>query len=206
MNSMRAKSMIAGATLALAGTMPAAGQPGPMHGGMGAGRPAIPAMQETLVYRGTVREIDAGTRTVVIEGADGGTSTLRIGGAIRNFDTLRVGDRVRVRYTEAVAHTLVEQPAGSIRQRIEADAATQAPPGGRPGMRAMDRTTVVANVVAVDRERGRVTLRGVEREPVQLRVRDPRMMADLEPGDQVVATYVQSAAVAIEPGDGTPPR
>jgi hypothetical protein len=69
-------------------------------------------------------------------------------------------------------------------------------------MRALERVTVVANVVDVDRDHGRVTLLGTGREPVQLRVPDERMLSRIDRGDQVVATYVQSAAVAIEPGDG----
>jgi hypothetical protein len=155
-----------------------------------------------MVYRNTVRAIDPAARTLVVEGDEGGATTMRIGGDVRNFDNVRVGDRVRVRYTEAVAQTIAEHPDSAIRQRIEADAATQAPPGGRPGMRALERVTVVANVVAVDREGGRVTLLGTGREPLQLRVPDERMLSRLDRGDQVVATYMQSAAVSIEPGDG----
>ena len=77
-----------------------------------------------------------------------------------------------MRYTEATSLAIAkggigtESQIGEIRTKVEADAARQAEAGGKPGMSAMERSTLVANVFEIDRERGILTLRGTDGVPV----------------------------------------
>ena len=155
---------------------------------------------DATTLNGKVTAIDKSARSVTVQGDKGETISLYIGPNISNFDNLKVGDQVAARYTEAVALAIAKGGSSDIRTKVEADAARMAPQGGKPGMSAMKRTTVTANVVAVDREHGRVKLKGIGPTPVTFRVQDRKTLSQLKPDDQVVISYEQAAAIAIAPG------
>ena len=58
--------------------------------------------------------------------------------------------------------------------------------------------TVVADVVAVDKEKQLVTLKG-PKQTVDLKVRDPKQLALIAKGDQVEATYTEAVAIVVSP-------
>jgi hypothetical protein len=161
---------------------------------------------ETLSISGTVSAIDPAKREVVERGDKGRVARMVAGENERNFENLKVGDQVTMRYTEALALALAKggsgdpSQIGEIRTQVEADAARQAAPGGKPGLSAMERKTVVANVFQIDRERGVVTLRGVDGVPVEVKVADKDALDRINLNDQIVIGYQQSAALSIEPG------
>jgi hypothetical protein len=78
------------------------------------------------------------------------------------------------------------------------ESSERAAPGQRPGVEAVRRVTVVANVLALDPATQTVTLRGPER-IVDLRVRDPEQFGLVEVGDQVRAEFTEALAVSMEP-------
>lgn len=159
---------------------------------------------ETVSIRGKVIAIDPAKRQVVVRGNQGHMATMYVGPNVRNFENLKLGDQVTMRYTEALALAIAkggtESQLGEIRTKVEADAARQAAPGGKPGVAAMERATLVANVFQIDRERGVVTLRGTDGVPVDIKVPDKSALDQLKLNDQVVIGYRQSAALSIEPG------
>ena len=157
---------------------------------------------DAATLNGKITAIDKARRIVSVQGDKGESISLHIGPNIANFDNLKVGDQVAARYTEAVALAIAKGSSSDIRTKVEADAARMAPPGGKPGMSAMERTTVVANVVDVDREHGRVKLKGIGSTPLTVRVRNPQTLSQLKPEDQVVLSYEQAAAISIAPGSG----
>lgn len=185
-----------------AATGAATGQPstGSQAGGQQSGMMVAPVTGEMLVIQGTVESIDRDKRMVTVKGEDGRTVAMRVGQGVRNFDNLKKGDQVTARFSEAFALAIAEGSDSDIRTRVEADAARQAAPGGKPGMQAMERVTLVANVFEVDRQAGLVTLRGTSGDPFQVRVQDKQLLQKLDKGDQVVASVVQAAAVSIEAG------
>jgi hypothetical protein len=155
---------------------------------------------DATTLNGRITAIDKSRRIVSVQGDKGRSITLHIGPNVANFDNLKVGDQVAARYTEAVALAIAKGNSSDIRTKVEADAARMAPPGGKPGVSAMERTTVVANVLDVDRQHGRVTLKGIGSSPVTMRVRDSQTLSQLKPDDQVVISYEQAAAISIAPG------
>lgn len=161
---------------------------------------------EATSITGKVAAINPGIRHVIVNGDDGRTTAMFVGPNVRNFENLKLGDRVTVRYTEALALAIAkggpgtESQIGEIRTKVEADAARQAAPGGKPGMSAMERTTLVANVFEIDRERGILTLRGTDGVPVDIKVPDKNALNQIKLNDQIVIGYRQSAALSIEPG------
>ena len=111
-----------------------------------------------------------------------------------------------VRCTEALALAISKGGPGTesqlceIRTKVEADAARQAAPGGKPGMLAMEQTTMVANVFEIDRARSILTPPNTDSVPVDIKVADKNVLDQIKLNDQIVIGYQQSAALSIEPG------
>lgn len=162
----------------------------------------------TASITGKVTAIDRSERTVAVRGDDGRAAKLTVGANVPNFHTIDIGDEVTMRYTEAVSLALAkgglgtDAQLGEIRTKVEADAARRAK-DGMPGMAAMERTTLVANVFQIDRQRGVLTLRGTDGVPVEIKVPDKQALDQIALDDQVVIGYRQAAAVSIEPGDAS---
>ncbi|MBA3597238.1 MAG: hypothetical protein H0W40_07660 [Methylibium sp.] len=160
----------------------------------------------TVAITGKVSHIDRTKRTVAVRSDDGRMATLVVGPNVPNFDTIDLGDRVTMHYTEAVSLAIAkggigtdDVKLGEIRTKIEADAARKAQ-DGMPGMAAMERTTLVANVFQIDRQRGVLTLRGTDGVPVEIKVPDKQALDQIQLNDQVVVGYRQAAAVSIDEG------
>lgn len=181
---------------------PAPATPGPLAAAVKGPVAAV----ETTTISGTVAVINPMTRQVVVKRDNGRPMSMYVGPNLRNFDNLKLGDKVTIRHTEALALAIAkggpgnEAKLGEIRSKVEADAARQAAPGGKPGMSAMERTTLVANVFEIDRQRGILTLRGTDGVPLDIKVADKKTLDQIKPDDQVVIAYRQSAALSIEPG------
>ena len=158
---------------------------------------------QTTVATGKVTSINPARRMLTVQGENGGELSLVVGPDVKNFQNVKLGDRVRVQYTEATALALAENPGktddlGAIRTKIEAQAASQAS-GTKPSMGVTERTTTVANVFEVDRQQGTITLRGTNGVPVEVRVPDKQTLQQIDKNDQVVMSYVEAAAVSIQP-------
>lgn len=151
----------------------------------------------TLTLDGEVTAIDRENRLVTLRGDDGEQMTMVVGPDIERFEKLEVGDKVQARYTEAVAVALATGGSeADLRQKIESSAAEQ-PSSGKPGLGAVERTTIVANVFEIDKDAGTLTLRGPSGDPVKVRVQDQAALDELEVGNQLVMSYVQASVVSI---------
>lgn len=162
----------------------------------------------TNVVVGTITSIQPERRTLTARTDNGRIITLAVSPKVHNFGQLRQGDLVTIRYTEAEAFALSKNPgtgqASGIRSTVEASAAAQAPQSAqRPAIGATERTTIVANVFDINRQRGILTLRGTGGETVDIRT-NPKALEQIDKNDQVVISYVQATAVEIRPGNTRP--
>jgi len=64
---------------------------------------------------------------------------------------------------------------------------------------AMKRTTIVANVEKVDKQKSIATLRGPKGRVADVKVQDPAVLKELKAGDKVVAVIYESAAISVQP-------
>jgi Cu/Ag efflux protein CusF len=148
---------------------------------------------------GTVTAIDPATRQVTVKNAQGVERSWQVDRQVQNLENVKVGDRVRVDYTTAVAVALRKGGDG-IREKVEADAEMkQQPVEGKPGVSVGKRTTYVTNVISVDRKKQMVRLKGPQGRVADIKVQDKAALADVKPGDQVVAVVYESVAVAVKP-------
>ena len=116
---------------------------------------------------------------------------------MKNFAQIKVGNRVDVDYIEALTLEL-KKGGGMPVARTEKAGAAGAKPGESPAGVVGKQVTVVADVVAVDKEKGLVTVKGPKR-TMDLKVRDPAQLAMIAKGDQVQATYTEALAISVAP-------
>ena len=162
--------------------------------------PKVEAMKAKSIdvsVTGTITAINAADRTVTVKGPEGRSHTFTAGPEVRNFDNMKVGDAVEVDYQAAVAVALAKGNVG--REKVETEVKARAPAGGSPGAAAARVTTIVAKVENVDRKRSTATLQGPEGRYVVVRVKDPKIMAEVKAGEEVYIAFYVAAAVAVRP-------
>jgi len=147
---------------------------------------------------GEIVAVDAAARTVSIKGPQGNVGDYAVDPAVKNLEQVKVGDRVRLDYRAAIGLALVKGGDG-IREKVEGESVTGAQAGSKPGAAALKTTTIVANVISVDRKKKLVRLQGPEGRVVDVQVRDPKLLKEVKADDQVVAKVTESVAINVRP-------
>ena len=155
------------------------------------------SVEHTVDVTATIIAIDQTTRDVTLKGPRGNRVVVTAGPEVKNFDQLNVGDKVHARYNEALVLELKKGNDMAV-TRTEEKGAVGAMPGAQPAGVAGRRITVVADVVAVNRDTQTVTLQGPEL-TAQVKIADPDQFRRIKKGDQVYATYTQALAMVVEP-------
>ena len=185
-------------TLAVAACLPAHAQkPAADAATVTKSVPGKAATADVVRISASVEAIDAATRSLTLKGPRGNVVELQAGPEVKNFDRIKVGDYVVVRYVRALSLELKKGGSGIRERSDKADSAT-AKPGERPAAAGARQVTVMADVTAVNPKTQTITLRGPKR-TVDLRVRDPEQFKLVKVGDQIQATYVEAAAISVEP-------
>ena len=166
-------------------------------GAVVATKPGAAMAGQTVKLTATITAIDPKTRAVTFKGPQGNEAVIIAGSDVKNFAQLKVGDQMNVEYVEALTLEL-KKGGGKPVSRTDEGIASGAKPGERPAGAGARQIRVVADVVDVDAQNQRVTLRGPNR-TVDLKVRDPKQLAMIAKGDQVEAVYTEAIAVAVEP-------
>lgn len=159
-------------------------------------KPGSLGVGETVTTRGTITAVDQAARLMTVQRANGEMVVVQVGTRVKNFDQIKVGDQIVYRVGEAVLLELKKKGDG-IRERTETEGAGVAKPGEKPGMVVARQVQVVADVTAVDKKKGRITLRGVN-ETRTLKVKDPKVLSKVKVGDQVEITYLEGEALSVE--------
>jgi Cu/Ag efflux protein CusF len=175
----------------------AAQQPDAKAAGVTVTSPGKGTTVNTVKITASVEAVDYANRTVTLKGPRGNVVTLEVGPEVRNFDQVKAGDSVVVRYVEALSLELKKGGTG-VTERVESEGSARAQPGERPAAGAAREVRVLANVIAVNRKKHTVTLRG-PKQTVELKVRDPKQLKLVKVGDQVEATYTEAIAISVEP-------
>jgi hypothetical protein len=107
---------------------------------------------------------------------------------------------VKAEYSQAL--TIMLKKGNAPLTANETQTLDRAPVGAKPGGSASREVTIMANVVAVDRQNGVVTLKGPQGNTVDLVVQDPEQLKRIKKGDQMQAVYTEAVAIAVEPVAG----
>ena len=150
---------------------------------------------ETLEISGTLAALDTETRQVTLDVGDGATMSFVAGPEVRNFAQLEVGDLVKIEYARGL---LLELRKGSTEQpwRIDDDRTRRAMPGEKPAGIIGQGVRALVEVVAVDAERGTITVQG-PRNTAELKVPDPVQLEKIAVGDRIEVTYIEAGAISV---------
>jgi hypothetical protein len=145
---------------------------------------------------GEVVVINTETRLMTLKTADGAFEVLRIPPEVERIKAIKIGDTVTISSTEAV---LVEIEKGRDAGSMGAvpERALEREEGEKPAGTMVDKLTLYGKVLDVDKTKSEVTVQGPN-QTVTLKVEDPAMIADLAPGDGVIARYVRVITGKVE--------
>ena len=171
------------------GAETAAAQAGPM--------PVVATQQRTLITA-TITAIDLSARTVTLRGPRGRTVTVHVSDKVKNLDQLKVGDKVGVTYYESLVIEGRKASPGDNSVKGMSVTQTEDERGQGGVVTGTQRTvTVVAKVLALDKPRGLITLRGPQGTIRTFKVKDPSLLQHMTIGDNVVFKYTEAWAVGL---------
>jgi hypothetical protein len=148
------------------------------------------------LYEGEVVKIDKKTRTLTFKNKEG-ESKFVAGPEITNFDQIKKGDRVNVSYELAVAIELIKTKSDGIRSKVETSTVTQSKANEKPSETIANKTTIIADIISVDREKKLVSVKGPSGKVTTVMVKNPALLADVNVGEQVKVIYHDAMAASI---------
>lgn len=148
------------------------------------------------LYEGTVTKIDKKTRTIFFKNNEG-ESKFVAGPEIKNFDQIKKGDQLSVTYEIAVAIELIKTKSDGIRSKVETSSEVASKPGEKPTRTITNTTTTIANIIAVDRPKKLVSVKGPSGKVTVVTVKNPQLLADVNVGEQVKVIYFDAMAASI---------
>lgn len=159
--------------------------------------PAVPAVlvAETYAVEAEVVLVDQATRTVTLKAADGSVSAGVVGPEVKNLAQVKVGDKVRAQYSQALSLNL--KKGGGMRDKTESTDKVAAAPGQKPGAATMRQVHITADIVKLDAKTGALTVKGPQGRTLDLKVKDPKVLAGYQAGDQVEGTFLQVLAIGV---------
>ena len=148
------------------------------------------------LYEGEVLKTDPKTRTITFKNKEG-ESKFVAGPEISNFAQIKIGDRVNVTYETAVAIELIKTKSTGIRSKVETSSVTNSKPNEKPSELIANTTTIIADIVGVDRDKKLVSVKGPSGKVTTVTVKNPALLADVAVGEQVKVVYFDAMAASI---------
>jgi Cu/Ag efflux protein CusF len=168
------------------------------HGKADTAEATLPRFEATEVVNltGTVEAIDLDSRIVTIKGAEGNVVTLPVDESVQNLPQVQVGDQVSLEYRETLSIEL-KKDGDTIRKVIVQEGAATADPGEKPAASGTQQITIISNIVAIDRDKGTVTIKDPEGELHEFQPIDPKNLDYADVGDQVQITYTETVVTQV---------
>jgi hypothetical protein len=180
-----------------AGSMSVNAQPAPTGG---TAKPTVIDAAVTdnryQLYEGEVVKIDKKTRTITFKNKEG-ESKFVAGPDITNFAQIKKGDRVNVSYELAVAIELIKTKSDGVRSKVETNTVTRSKADEKPSETITNKTTIVADIVEVNREKQLVSVKGPSGKITTVTVNNPALLVDINVGEQVKVIYFDAMAASI---------
>jgi len=165
-------------------------------GAASAGKKPTVFKQEVVTATATVEAIDLEKRIVTLKRADGSVFDLIVGKEARNLPQVKVGDQVVTKYYQSIL-VQVTKPGAAEGTQVQ-ETVARAKPGEKPGGVVAKQVTVNATVEKIDKKKMIATLKGPEGKVVDVKVRNPKNLENVNVGDQVVITYTEAVAISVE--------
>jgi hypothetical protein len=148
------------------------------------------------LYEGDVVKVDKKTRTITFKNKDG-ESKFVAGPEITNFNQIKKGDHLNVTYQLAVAIELIKTKSDGVRSKVETNTVTSSKANEKPAETIANKTTIIADIVEVNREKKLVSVKGPSGKVTTVTVKNPALLADVNVGEQVKVIYYDAMAASI---------
>jgi hypothetical protein len=148
------------------------------------------------VMTATVVAIDLQKRIVTLKGDDGEVRDIKVGEEAVNLPQVKVGDLVTVKFYESIAVEVIKP--GTVAGAGERSAIVRAKPGEMPGGMAARQVSVTATIMAIDKQKSTITLKGPEGKVATAKVQDPANLEKVKVGDELMITYTEALAISVE--------
>lgn len=151
-----------------------------------------------LLYEGDVVKVDKKKRTITFKNIEG-ESKFVAGPEITNFDQIKKGDHLSITYQLAVAIELIKTKSDGIRSKVETNTVTKSKANEKPSETIANKTTIIADIVEVNRDKKLVSVKGPSGKITTVTVKNPALLADVNVGEQVKVIYYDAMAASITP-------
>ncbi|CAM3749878.1 hypothetical protein [Polynucleobacter brandtiae] len=148
------------------------------------------------LYEGVVTKIDKKNRTIYFKNAEG-ESKFVAGPEIKSLDQIKKGDRLNVSYELAVAIELIKTKSDGIRSKVETSTEATSKAGEKPSRTISNTTTIIADIIGVDRAKRLVSVKGPSGKVTVVTVKNAQLLADVNVGEQVKVIYFDAMAASI---------
>jgi Cu/Ag efflux protein CusF len=152
--------------------------------------------EREAVMTATVVAIDLQQRMVTLKGENGEIRDIKVGEEAVNLPQVKVGDLVTVKFYESIAVEVIKP--GTVAGAGETSAIVKAKPGEMPGGMAARKVSVTATIMAIDKQKSTITLKGPEGKPATVKVLDPANLEKVKVGDELMITYTEALAISVE--------
>jgi hypothetical protein len=152
--------------------------------------------EREAVITATVVAVDLQNRYVTLKGPDGALRDIKVGEEAVNLPQVKVGDLVTVKFYESIAVEVIKP--GTVAGAGETSAIVRAKPGEMPGGMAARQVSVTAIIMAIDKQKSTMTLKGPEGKLVTAMVQDPTNLEKVKVGDELMIAYTEALAISVE--------
>jgi len=147
------------------------------------------------LFEGDVISVNSKSRTITFKNKDG-VSKFVAGSDIKNFDQIKKGDHLSMTYELGVAIDLIKTKSDGVRSKVETTTMSHTI-GDKPSERLTNKTTIIADIVAVDRENKLVSVKGPSGKVTTVSVTNPALLNDVNVGEQVKVVYTDAMVASI---------
>lgn len=158
------------------------------------GKPYFEA-SEKMTAQATILSVGKKNRAIKMRTEKGDTITVTAGPEVKNYGQIKKGDVVKITYTEKL--TVHVEPAGAP-EATEETVTSAAKPGEKPKGSITNKTQYKATILAIDKEKQTVTLKGMDGAEYEVTPRHPENLDLVQVGELVVFTYTESIAASVE--------
>ena len=160
--------------------------------------PAEGAIDAVEVMRttATVEKLDIEKRKVTLRLEDGASKTMKVDKRVKNLDQVKVGDHLKLAYAEEIA--IIVSNDGAQPQASGSAQISVAPKGAKPAAVEVETVSMTGEVLAVDAQKHRVTLREADGTKKTIKVSKKIQNLDrLKVGESVSIMITEALAVEI---------
>jgi hypothetical protein len=159
----------------------------------------VTGVGETITSTVRVQTVNLGKRQLTVQNQEGEIFTVDVPPEVRRLAEIKPGDLIVTEYRQALAIGLNKTDSSTgIRARRESVSVERAGMDQPPGGVVRETVEMLANVIAINKARREVTVRGAEH-TVILKVSEGVDIDEIKVGDEVLAVYVQQVAINLEP-------